>query len=308
LRIRSGTRFRSFAVRLRYALSSRREIYRLQDEVRSLKALLQLQIRLGVLDSRGAEELKNAMKLGPQCALTLDGSLVLFPSTDTVMAPSIRTAGEWEPAEANWILMNSAPGVKILNVGANVGYFAIRLRSHYSEFFAIEPSQHICHFLRANVHVNELIGVNVLQYAASDYEGVGLLETSSWNTGDNRMVAKAGFATEEVRVIPMSKLIDLTKIGFAIIDVQGYEPQVLRGLASGTSRPTFPMILEYEPDAILAAGGDPLTYLNQISELGYEMELISPSVNGRLSPDAIFELAKKNGWNTISIGAVHRSN
>ena len=60
-----------------------------------------------------------------------------------VMAPIINLDGIWEMIEVKWLKENVRPGDSCINVGANVGYFAIlisQLTGEQGSVFAFEAN------------------------------------------------------------------------------------------------------------------------------------------------------------------------
>jgi FkbM family methyltransferase len=280
------------------------EVWRLQDQVRALQATSELTLRLC---AEGAGDgLRQALNQPVQFVLDDRGSILIFPRADSVIAPSIRTNGAWEIREEEWIRrqFHGRRDLVVLNVGANVGYFAVRLRDIWSRFLAVEPVRHLQTLMAANATLAG-VSIELLAFAASDTNTEGFIELSTHNAGDNRVRGIGGDGVEPISLRRLSGFVDPGDVDLLIMDVQGFEAHALRGLLGESgARPLA--ILEYDPECLLEAGTPPEKFLEYIVEdLGYAIEVISPPLSdGPWSPESLAGEIDRRGWRTVSLGLV----
>jgi FkbM family methyltransferase len=160
------------------------------------------------------------------------------------------------------------PGLGAVDVGANIGYYALMLANQIgpgSEVICIEPEPANLVELRRNIVANHLTNITVLAAAAAAEDG-----SAELLRGINGQVVPLGHGEIRVRTLALDSLADRA-IGFIKIDVEGYELEVLRGARNLISRhrpnlfvevhPQFQLepdgvvqvvrlILEYYPDAV----------------------------------------------------------
>jgi FkbM family methyltransferase len=129
-------------------------------------------------------------------------------------------------AERNLIRSLLRPGMRVVDVGANLGYFLLLLESVIGprgEVVCLEPEPDNLRELARNVRVNGLGNVVVLPIAAGDCDGFAPLRR-----GINAVVNPGG---SESFTVPLRRLDSLLSapVDFIKIDVEGFELQVLRG-------------------------------------------------------------------------------
>lgn len=139
------------------------------------------------------------------------------------------------------------PGMTVVDVGANVGYYALLFRQAVGprgRVVCLEPDPGNLRELRRNVERNHLHNVEVVAAAAG--EAAGEIRFSS---GLNGSVSAAG----DLRV-PAIRLDDLSDgpVDLIKIDVEGYEAAVLRGAAGLIERRRPTLFIELHP-ALLTA-------------------------------------------------------
>jgi FkbM family methyltransferase len=203
-------------------------------------------------------------------------------------------------------------GKTFMDVGANIGTTVIPAVRHYGAAYgiAVEPEPANFRLLLCNLIANELTDrVQCHRVAFSDRSGTGLLELSSFNSGDHRVrVADQNVLfdgdTDGGRIsITLTSLDDfllaervtIADIGLVWIDAQGHEAQILAGASILTSS-DVPVVIEYWPHGLRLAGG--LERLNQLVATRYRtiVDLRASVATGRsvvLSPAALPQLASR---------------
>jgi len=139
------------------------------------------------------------------------------------------------------------PGMTVVDVGANIGYYMLLAEQCVGpsgKIICIEPSVENLPELRRNVQENGLTNVTLIEVALGAEDGeVGL------KAGINSGVADASQAPY---VVPVRRLdaIMTERIDFLKIDVEGYEGQVIAGAGRliEAHRPT--LFLELHPHLI----------------------------------------------------------
>jgi FkbM family methyltransferase len=133
--------------------------------------------------------------------------------------------GERFVEERDIIRQLMRPGVASIDVGANIGYYALML-AHYAgdsaELICIEPDPANLVELRQNIEANHLTNVTILAAGAAAEDG-----SAELLGGVNGRIVSAG-GEIKVRTLALDTLADRS-IGFIKIDVEGYELEVLRG-------------------------------------------------------------------------------
>lgn len=122
-------------------------------------------------------------------------------------------------AEIEWLRAAAGPEDLVYDVGANIGFTAALLASRGARVIAFEPSPRAFGLLKKNARA----GIEARQIALSDQPGRLFFEER--DRLDLSSVADAGaLAIEAVTIDSLGEAPTLIKI-----DVEGYEPQVLRG-------------------------------------------------------------------------------
>jgi FkbM family methyltransferase len=133
----------------------------------------------------------------------------------------------------------SAGGV-VLDVGAHVGHWALRLAGKAAQVFAVEPNPDAASGLRRNVAVNDLGNVSVLEFAAWDEVAWLRLDDPHAHTGggSTRTVPgkpdTAGVAGMRLDTSPQLRHLD--RLDLVKLDVEGADLHALRGMAGLLSR------------------------------------------------------------------------
>lgn len=212
--------------------------------------------------------------------LTAFGDLWLR-ADDSVMLPMLRSTREWEPDEGRLLTSLVRPGTRFLDVGANVGYFSamIGLAAPGVEVIAVEPEPTNLALLRLNLW-NHVPDAEVWGCALADGARLVSLASAPGNPGDTRsdsagahaaMVAPATTGDE----VLAGRTVDLVKV-----DVQGFELEVVRGLARTIARsPRIALVVEFLPSAIRERDLDPAQVLEGYRTLGLD---IAAQVAGQL--------------------------
>ncbi len=185
--------------------------------------------------------------------------------------------GVFEPEETALCQQLINCGDRVLDIGANIGYYTLLfsdLVSPGGRVTAIEPDQDNFLCLQRNLADQVADGVaNLHQVALGDETQPDQLFQADKNAGMHRLYASLCCSSDstEVAVIRGDSL-ELGALDFIKIDIDGYEPAALRGLAATLLQsPRLKILCEFSPLSLWEAGFSPLLFLEEMRAYGFRL-------------------------------------
>jgi FkbM family methyltransferase len=234
---------------------------------------------------------------------------VLLPRFDRFILPSIRQTGAWEPDEMEYLRRKIQPGMTVLDIGANVGYSALvmaRAAGEHGLVVAFEPEPLNFSLLCTNIRRNAALNVLPIHAAVGEVTGSITLQRSPDNSGDHRTAPHPfGIASLEVPLVAIDDLLpaDLV-VGGVMIDAQGYDHRVIRGMKRSIDQWRPFMLVEFWPLGILENGDDPDEVLDQYRDLNYRLELLPDQDVSSLSAEQILDQGAIGGRDHVTLSLV----
>lgn len=198
---------------------------------------------------------------------------------DSHIGPSIEK-GAWEEAETRLFRAHLEPGCRVLDLGANVGWFSCLSILAGADVEAFEPVPGIADVAERNIARAMEIGSGkgtLHRHAAGSKPGNAQIALATENRGDNR-VLDGGAAppddlgaveTIEISVMPVDRLVE-GPFRIVKIDTQGSEWHALQGMRKALgSCPRVALFLEFWPYAL--RGCEPIELLESLVERGFTL-------------------------------------
>ena len=143
------------------------------------------------------------------------------------------------------------PGMSVLDIGANIGYYALielSLIGKNGNLIAVEPSKQNINLLTKNLVLNGYHNVEIHNKAISDINGYKKLymsHMSNLNTFHDTGTGQLHLTGEKILVETMTvpNLMNNRKLDLIRMDVEGHEVEVLNGLLPAIKNLLQPMII-----------------------------------------------------------------
>jgi FkbM family methyltransferase len=185
----------------------------------------------------------------------------------------------WEPHVTSIFERYIRPGMCVVDIGANIGYFTMLgavLVGETGRVIAIEPNPENARMIEASRAANGFKHVTVIQAAAAAAFGLLSLETSfsnGWSVilPDNPDAILTAPTVCAVRL----DALQIPRVDFIKIDVEGNEPTALGGFKETITRDR-PIIASELSPANLVAKSDcsAQDYLRYLTSMGYNLAVI----------------------------------
>ncbi|SHJ85148.1 methyltransferase, FkbM family [Bradyrhizobium lablabi] len=179
--------------------------------------------------------------------------------------------GRWYDLPAQMVLDSLLkPGDQVLDIGANRGSFALYASKRIGEtgrVLCFEPNPACVAMLKKAVEQSAISNIEVFNLGLSDSSGVLSLTIPKINSGEATFGASQYSKDEtysvDVDVVRGDSIVSPVVSHFIKIDVEGFEPRVLRGLAATIAR-NRPLILTEMVSSHLARCGSSIGELVQL--------------------------------------------
>jgi FkbM family methyltransferase len=205
----------------------------------------------------------------------------LYPEGEIVEFLSI--PGLFERVEVTLVGAHLKSGMKVVDVGANVGLYSIVAQQRVGaagQIWAFEPSHESFARLKRNLQLNRCISVHPFQLALGDQKDGTLKLRSAKGFGDAYRYLEAasnaiqdGGYEEPVRVTTLDKWArdaGVETIDFLKVDVEGGEFRMLTGAREVLgSNPNAVVFFENESDWCRRAGCSQEDSLRLLEDLGF---------------------------------------
>jgi FkbM family methyltransferase len=222
--------------------------------------------------------------LGDHLALAqvLDRFKMYVDTRDIGIAPHLLFSGHWELWITKLFCDLLRPGMTVVDVGANFGYYTllaaagIHLESHVH---AIEADPHNFEILTKNVEVNGYESfVKTYHCAALNVRRPVTLHQFRNHFGSNGIFSDPAdpriAGSVQVPGIPLDELITVP-VDLMKIDAEGCEPLIFEGMRELIARsPNLQILMEFAPHMIRASV-DPAQFLNRIRGAGLTVQLVN---------------------------------
>jgi FkbM family methyltransferase len=195
--------------------------------------------------------------------------------------------GHYEPNETDFVRASVKRGQRVVDVGANVGYFTTmfgRLVGSTGSVHAFEPVSDTFRKLSAAVTRNGLAHIVQLHHAAVGRTS-GTVEIAydenALNTGGAHIIKDGGrsqvFRRETVNCVRIDDVLDQAPVHFVKMDIEGAEYMALEGADRMFNESRPQLMIEFNRDQLLAVSGvPPQTLLERV--LSYAMRQTASSV------------------------------
>jgi len=222
--------------------------------------------------------------LGDHLALAqvLDRFKMYVDTRDIAIAPHLLFGGHWELWITKLFCELLRPGMTVVDVGANFGYYTllaaagVHLENHVH---AIEADPHIFEILNRNVELNGYDHI-VKSYhcAALDVRREVTLHRYRDHFGSNTIFSDPAdpriTGTVQVQGIPLDELIT-TPVDLMKIDAEGCEPLIFEGMKELIRRsPKIQILMEFAPHMIRTTI-DPMEFLKRIRGAGLAVQVVN---------------------------------
>ncbi|MEP6693954.1 MAG: FkbM family methyltransferase [Chloroflexota bacterium] len=173
------------------------------------------------------------------------------------------------------------PGMHVLDIGANIGYYTMlsaSLVGPSGSVTAIEPNPESAKLLEASRRANSFDNVTVLQVAAGREPALLVLH-GFYSNAMTSAVPENAAALINSTTVPSFRVDDLIprdrKIDFVKIDVEGAEYNALLGATELIKRFHPTIVSEFSPDTMPGISGvDGRQYLRFLLDFGYKIAVI----------------------------------
>jgi FkbM family methyltransferase len=213
--------------------------------------------------------------------LSLPGLGVDFEilADDTIIGPAIEQ-GSWEDHETALFRAHLRPGCGVVDLGANIGWFAVQAILAGARVDAFEPVPFIAEVAERNIERANALGRGhgVLHRCAAGKEpGTARIVLAEGNHGDNRVLDPEGELPAdmlhaeglEIRVERVDELVR-GPVRLLKIDTQGSEWLALQGARELlASSPRLALLLEFWPYAL--RGCEPRELLEFLVAQGFTL-------------------------------------
>lgn len=211
----------------------------------------------------------------------LDGYGLFVSRKDLMVGLQVLTRREYEPQVTRVFREILRPGMRVIDVGANVGWFSC-LSSHLvgadGRVVAVEAGDINTRLLMMSRLRNAWEHLSIMCLAASDRFET-LLYSSNSSNGFVRAPRDIDeiLGGEPVGAVPLGPLLEDGLPWHLIkIDVEGYEFKVLEGLDAVIRRHKPAMLIEFAPPSIRNISGiDGRQFLGWLIERGYAVTVLT---------------------------------
>lgn len=156
---------------------------------------------------------------------------MIAPFKDPWIGSSLVAMGEYSPVEVDFLTLLSDPNKLTIDVGANIGAISIPLSRHAWDTLAFEACPFTYDLLKCNV---ELTNANVtpINFAATDspkhFSTDGTEDDSTKDLGSLKIIEDP---EGDIKGVTIDSYVDTmgVPVGLIKVDVEGHEPEVLRG-------------------------------------------------------------------------------
>ena len=217
--------------------------------------------------------------------------------TDVYIGRAIAIYGEYCPAEWAMLRQIIRPGMNVVEAGANMGTHSVDMARACAPgiFYAFEPQPRLFQILAGNLALNNIGNALAYPEGCGDAEGEATIPWVDYDQKGNFGGIGLDQAGNRPGVPVRIRTIDslgLQQCGLIKIDVEGFEPRVIRGAAEtiGRCRP----ILYVENDR----AAQQQEVIDLIAGFGYRMFWHLPPL---FSPDNFRGEARNMYGNIVSI-------
>jgi len=206
--------------------------------------------------------------------------LIALNKKDFIVSGAL-ALGFYEKMEAEFIKTKIKPGLVVIDIGANVGFYTVilaRLVGPKGQVISFEPEPENFSFLEKTIKINDFKNVLAYQLAVTDKSGTGKLFLSADNKGDHRLYDPGNFKSQSRIDIPLTTLDDFltekdfNRVDLVKMDIQGAEGLVLKGMKNTLRKnKNIKLFLEFWPLGLLKSGANPRLLLKELEELGFKI-------------------------------------
>lgn len=210
------------------------------------------------------------------------GETHLFLNPKDAAVSGALAFGVYEPYEVAFFTETIKPGMNIVDIGANIGYYTVMAAMKTGQsghVISYEPESENYSFLKRNVDANNLSNVRAVKMAIGDKVGTAKLYLTKNNKGTHSFANNRNDSENEtVNVDSLDHLlsaIGVEKVDVLKIDIEGYEPFAFDGMKETLAKNSDIIIFsEIYPKAIRRTGRDPLDLLKLFNEYGFVISVI----------------------------------
>jgi len=250
-------------------------------------------------------ELKSSMKDG--IAWLTDEDIAIYTSADSYIEWQILSNGTYEDEINKLIRISLKAGDNALDIGGNIGLQSLRMSQCVGadgRVYAFEPLNYLQEKFRKNISLNRADNVTLLPFALSDTESeIELaIDPGSWNQGTFSLGQTGGGDKKQLISVKiadnMPEINALQSLKLVKIDVEGFEYQVMRGLAETLQKHKPRIIFEYDNNYWAKTGQDIQSCYHFLNSMGYIFYQI-----GKVGCQLIKDAANIEGGNIFCIPA-----
>lgn len=213
------------------------------------------------------------LRIIPEQVRIPEGWIVLNRADPVVSG--LLTFGMYEPHESALFRQAISPTDIVVDIGANVGYFALIAARRAARVIAFEPEPENRACLKVTVAANALANVDIVGMAVAKERGNMTLHLYDANKGKHSLVkdsrdAKGFNRSIEVPVVDLDSFCAEHHIVPTVIkmDIEGAEGFALQGMQH-TLTQCRALFFELTPNAICKSGYDPVDILRNLRDIGF---------------------------------------
>jgi FkbM family methyltransferase len=230
------------------------------------------------------------------------GATLWVRADDEGVARPLLLDGAFERDETALVTALLRPGMRVVDVGANVGYYTVlasRLVGPTGTVLAFEPEPENHALLVRNLAANGCRNAHAFPVALAERAGVTQLHRDRTNLGNPSMVGANVPDPAGAVEVETATLDDVLggrgegPIDFMKIDVQGAEGLVLAGAARTLRHDGLTILMELWPRGLANAGTDPARLLGDLAQQGFTLRLVD-GTDRRRSPDEVLRAAARS--------------
>lgn len=222
------------------------------------------------------------LKIIPRNIFLSSGKILFLNKKDPVISGAI-AMGVYEKFEMSLFSKELGPGMTVIDVGANIGYYTIVAADAVGPagtVICFEPDLESAEVLKKNIQVNEFKNIKHIGKGLLNRNGTIKFYLSKNNRGDNSICDPGDGQTHtEIETTTLDTVLPAdTKINVIKMDIEGSETLALEGMEKSIMRSdNLTIFVEFSPFRIKNIGGSPIEFLQKLMTLGFVLYNINNS-------------------------------